>query len=85
MARGRHIGVGVKVKNDNSQPSFDFSEPSEKPPVVERRLSDIDTYVEQIARDTATLKMDETFWAPSREFYEERIVAYRETVKEMQK
>ncbi len=65
----------------DSQPSFDFSDP----PPVAGRLSDLDSYVEQIARDVATLDMDETFWAPSRAFYEERIAAYREAVKGMQR
>lgn len=33
--------------------------------------------VEQIARDTATLKMASMFVVPNRQFYIERIVAYR--------
>lgn len=46
-------------------------------------MTDLEAYTEQIARDTATLAMDETFHVPSREFYEERIVAYRATAREL--
>lgn len=67
-------------KKPDNQPSFDFGEPM----LIVSRLSDLDTFVEQIARDVTTLAMDETFWEPSREFYEQRIVAYRETVLALQ-
>lgn len=40
-------------------------------------------YIEQIARDTATLRMDETFWAPSKQFYIDRIEAYRESARQL--
>jgi hypothetical protein len=39
--------------------------------------------IEQIARDTAVLKGSATYHQPSREFYEERIAAYRQTVIEL--
>lgn len=46
-----------------------------------RRMTDLETYVEQIARDVATLRMDDCH--PSREFYEERIASFREAVREL--
>jgi hypothetical protein len=44
---------------------------------------EISGLVEQIARDTAVLNGPAIYHQPSREFYEERIAAYRQTVMEL--
>lgn len=39
--------------------------------------------VAQIVRDVATLRLPDALIAPSRQFYEERIAAYRQAVREL--
>lgn len=43
-----------------------------RPTITVREL-----YVEQILRDQAVLRDDPSYWVPSREFYEERIMMYK--------
>lgn len=46
-----------------------------------RRMTDLESYIEQIARDKETLTMDPVFHVPSREFYKERIRMFQEAAR----
>lgn len=77
----------AKKSISRDQFSFDFGdEPAPPPVLIQVRKERVFTYYEglvaQIARDMETLKMDPEFWSPNREFYEERIVSFREAAKE---
>lgn len=55
----------------------------DEPEPLSHELTELEQHVEQIARDMETLRMDPVFWAPSREFYEERIQAHRDACQEI--
>lgn len=65
---------------------FDTLEPPPLPPVFipvirQRTMTYYEGLIATIARDMETLRMDPVFWSPSREFYEERIVNFREEAR----
>jgi hypothetical protein len=70
----------MREDSDSGQLRFDLANSPAKSTSA-TPLSYRDALIMQIARDMAVLREDPVYHAPSREFYEGRIAAYREEAR----